>query len=91
MIFTLTYRGTEFSDDMAISHHYMRVRRRNADDLCIAGLRTAPVGGGVGRIFPLGKQPLNASVQAYYNAITQDGLPAADWQLGIQLGFLFPT
>lgn len=52
---------------------------------------TVPVGGGVGKVFRIGTQPMNASVQAYYNAITPDSLPAADWQLRIQLGFLFPT
>jgi hypothetical protein len=48
-----------------------------------------PVGGGVGKIFRIGTQPMNASVQAYYNAVTPNSLPAADWQLRIQLGFLF--
>ncbi len=62
---------------------YMRVRRRNADDLCVAGLGTVQVGGGVGTVFRLGTQPMNASVQAYYNAITRDNLRAADWQLRI--------
>jgi hypothetical protein len=67
----------------------MRVRWCNADDLCVAGLWTVPVGGGVGKVFRIVTQPMNASVQAYYNAITPDRLPAADWQLRIQLGFLF--
>lgn len=51
---------------------------------------TVPVGGGVGKVFRIGTQPMNASVQAYYIAIAPDSLPAADWQLRIQLGFLFP-
>jgi hypothetical protein len=69
---------------------YISVRQRNADDLCVAGLWTMPVAGGVGKVFRIGTQPMNASVQAYYNAISPDNLPAADWQLQIQLGFLFP-
>lgn len=51
---------------------------------------TVPVGGGVGKVFRIGTQPMNASVQAYYIAIAPDSVPAADWQLRIQLGFLFP-
>lgn len=51
---------------------------------------TVPVGGGVGKVFRIGTQPMNASVQAYYYAIAPDSLQAADWQLRIQLGFLFP-
>ena len=29
---------------------------------------TVPVGGGVGKLFKLGKLPINTSLQAYYNA-----------------------
>jgi len=50
---------------------------------------TVPFGGGVGRIFRIGEQPVNAQIAAYYNAIRQaDG---AKWQLRAQLAFLFPT
>jgi hypothetical protein len=48
-----------------------------------------PVGGGVGRVFKLGSQPLNMSLQAYDNVITPDG--GADWQLRFQVQLLFPT
>lgn len=47
-----------------------------------------PFGAGVGKIFKLGRQPLNGSVSAYYNAVRPDGAP--DWQLRAQLAFLFP-
>jgi len=49
---------------------------------------TIPFGGGVGKIFRIGKQPMNASVQAYYNVEEPDFGP--DWQLRVQLQFLFP-
>jgi len=47
-----------------------------------------PFGGGVGKIFKIGKQPFNASVQAYYHAVKPDG--GADWSLRVQLTALFP-
>jgi len=49
---------------------------------------TVPFGGGVGKIFKIGKQPMNSSAQAYYNVETPTGGP--DWQLRLQLQFLFP-
>jgi hypothetical protein len=49
---------------------------------------TVPVGGGVGKLFKLGKQPVNGQVSAYYNAKKPEF--AADWQLRLQLQFLFP-
>ncbi len=49
---------------------------------------TVPIGGGIGRVFRVGKQPLNAQVAGYYNVVRPDG--AADWQLRLQLSLLFP-
>ena len=49
---------------------------------------TVPVGGGVGKIFHIGKLPLNGQISAYYNVITPEN--GADWQLRVQLQFLFP-
>ncbi len=48
-----------------------------------------PFGGGAGKIFRIGKQPMNASVQAYYNVVTPDDF-GADWQLRVTLQLLFP-
>jgi hypothetical protein len=48
-----------------------------------------PVGGGIGRVFRVGDQPINASIQAYYNAIRPTGAPA--WSLRISLALLFPV
>jgi hypothetical protein len=49
---------------------------------------TIPFGGGLGKIFRAGKQPLNGQIGAYYNAKKPDIGP--EWQLRVQLQFLFP-
>jgi hypothetical protein len=49
---------------------------------------TVPFGGGVGKIFRIGKQPVNAQAQAFYNVERPDNGP--DWTLRLQLQFLFP-
>jgi len=49
---------------------------------------TVPIGGGIGRVFRIEKQPLNVQVAGYYNVVRPDG--AADWQLRLQLSLLFP-
>lgn len=49
---------------------------------------TVPFGGGVGKIFKIGNQPLNAQVKAFYNVEKPDNGP--DWALRLQLQFLFP-
>ena len=47
-----------------------------------------PFGGGAGNIFRLGKQPMNVSVQTYYNVVKPNFGP--DWQFRFALTFLFP-
>jgi hypothetical protein len=49
---------------------------------------TVPLGGGVGKIFKIGKQPMNTNMQLFYNAERPDF--GADWTLRFQLTFLFP-
>ena len=49
---------------------------------------TVPFGGGIGKIFKIGKQPVNAQVSAYYNVEKPEYGP--DWQLRLQMQFLFP-
>lgn len=49
---------------------------------------TLPIGGGFGRVFKIGHQPVNMQLAAYYNAITPSG--GASWQLRTQIQFLFP-
>jgi len=49
---------------------------------------TVPVGGGVGKIFMIGKQPVNVNLQAYYNVEKPDFV--GDWGGRIQLQFMFP-
>jgi hypothetical protein len=49
---------------------------------------TVPVGGGVGRVFRLGFQPVNASVAFFGNAVhPTQGSP---WGMRLQMTFLFP-
>jgi len=52
------------------------------------GTWTVPVGGGFGKIFRVGRQPVNAQIQAFYNVETPDY--GADWTLRMQLQLLFP-
>jgi len=47
-----------------------------------------PMGGGLGRIFRVGKQPLNTALQAFWNVEHRDG--AANWSLRLQTQLLFP-
>lgn len=49
---------------------------------------TLPLGGGFGRVFNIGAQPVNMSLQAYDNVITTKG--GVDWQLRFQVQLLFP-
>jgi hypothetical protein len=50
---------------------------------------TVPFGGGIGKLLKIGKQPVNTSVQAYYNVETPFNGP--DWQIRIQVQLLFPA
>ena len=50
---------------------------------------TVPLGGGAGKVFRLGRQPINANAQVYYNVTTPDDF-GADWQFRFQLQLLFP-
>ncbi len=49
---------------------------------------TVPVGGGIGKIFHLGSQPLNASLQAFDYPIHPSLGPK--WAVRFQVQFLFP-
>ena len=50
---------------------------------------TLPIGGGVGKILKLGKQPINVQLEAFDNVVTPNrGGP--DWQLRFQVALLFP-
>jgi hypothetical protein len=49
---------------------------------------TVPVGGGFGKIFRIGPQPMNASIQGFYHAEKPDVLD--DWSMRVQLQFMFP-
>ncbi|HYN79582.1 MAG TPA: neuromedin U [Lamprocystis sp. (in: g-proteobacteria)] len=47
-----------------------------------------PVGGGIGKIFHLGKLPVNTQLSGYYNVVTPDH--GADWQIRAQVQLMFP-
>jgi len=61
-----------------------------ADWLAASGQQwTVPIGGGFGRVFKVGDQPVNAQIAGYYNAIRPTGTPA--WQLRATVALLFPV
>jgi opacity protein-like surface antigen len=47
-----------------------------------------PIGGGFGRIFRIGEQPVSANIAGYYNVVRPTGAPS--WQLRAELSLLFP-
>jgi hypothetical protein len=47
-----------------------------------------PLGGGVGKIFHLGKLPVNTQLSTYYNVVTLDD--GANWQIRAQVQLMFP-
>ena len=49
---------------------------------------TVPIGAGVGKIFRIGKRPINMSGHVYYNAIKPDIV--GDWTLRIQFQLMYP-
>ena len=49
---------------------------------------TVPMGGGVGKLFKIGKLPVNTQIGAYYNVVRPDF--ANNWQIRAQVQFLFP-
>jgi hypothetical protein len=49
---------------------------------------TVPFGGGIGRVFKIGKQAVNLKAAVYYSAIRPDH--ASDWNLQFTWNFLFP-
>jgi len=49
-----------------------------------------PFGGGFGKVFRVGSQPLNFNTQLFYNAVRPDTVPRANMEWRFQLSFLFP-
>jgi hypothetical protein len=49
---------------------------------------TVPIGGGIGKIFHLGKLPVNTQLSAYYNVVRPDF--GANWQIRAQVQLMFP-
>ena len=49
---------------------------------------TVPFGGGIGRVFRIGRQPINMQTQVFYNVETPTN--GARWQWRLQVQLLFP-
>jgi hypothetical protein len=49
---------------------------------------TVPIGGGIGKLFTIGKQTINSRLEAYYMVEKPDNAP--DWQIIFTWQFLFP-
>jgi hypothetical protein len=49
---------------------------------------TVPMGGGVGKLFKIGRLPVNSQISAYYNVVRPDF--ASNWQIRAQVQFMFP-
>jgi len=49
---------------------------------------TVPMGAGVGKIFHLGRLPVNTKLSVYYNVVRPDF--ASNWQAQLQVQFMFP-
>jgi hypothetical protein len=50
---------------------------------------TVPLGGGAGKLFRVGKLPVDTTLEAFWNAIHPDY--AADWQLRFRVTFVLPA
>ena len=48
---------------------------------------TVPIGGGAGRVFKIGKLPINLMLAGYYNLVKPQY--GADWQLRSQMTLIF--
>jgi hypothetical protein len=55
----------------------------NTDNRCLI-----PVGGGAGRVFAIGKQPVSVFLGGYYDVVRPAGQP--DWQVIFTCTLLFP-
>ncbi len=49
---------------------------------------TVPMGGGVGKLFKIGRLPVNTQISGYYNVVRPDF--ANNWQIRAQVQFMFP-
>jgi hypothetical protein len=51
-----------------------------------------PFGGGIGRLFKIDKQPINARIRAFYNVVkpTVGPLTGPTWTLRFELSLLLP-
>jgi hypothetical protein len=57
-------------------------------DANLSNTWTVPLGGGVGKLFKIGNQAINARAEAYYNVRKPNNAP--NWNWGFTIQFLFP-
>jgi hypothetical protein len=50
----------------------------------------APIGGGVGKSFNIGKQAVDSNLTLYWNAVRPANQSSPKWQLNLEFTFLFP-
>lgn len=68
---------------------------RNPDDLWSYDWNNSdwaqiPVGGALGRVFAIGKQPVNVFAGGWYNPVSDNDGVAADYAFKVSFSFLFP-
>ena len=75
---------------LALPGRLLPHQRADPDHRLEGGQRPAvdPLGGGVGKIFHLGKLPVNTQLSAYYNVVRPDY--QANWQIRAQVQLMFP-
>jgi hypothetical protein len=49
---------------------------------------TVPMGGGIGKLFKIGRLPVNTQISMYYNVARPDFAP--NWQMRLQVQLMFP-
>lgn len=69
---------------------------RNPDDLWSYDWKEnefdqIPVGASLGRVFPIGKQPVNVFAGGWLNPVSSDEGATADYAFKISFSFLFPV
>ena len=65
-----------------------RSKRAFGPGVSHAGVKKFIVGGGVGKLFSIGKQTINSRLEAYY--MVERPTNAPDWQIIFTWQFLFP-
>jgi len=80
-----------FSYNLAHEWYLTTTPTISADWTQAAGDRwVVPIGGGVGRTFKAGRQPIDANLTIYSNVVRPASRLSPKWQLSLQVTLLFP-